>query len=183
MPKTDKTTGEAIISESGNWNVASDFARIKIMIPLAKCEYYEDIAKFGYESIAEELMGYAVPNDLVRYTGLRRLINELIKVCKNSKFAMKKGKTKEKLKEYETQLKKIKNILHTLVYVRTNNVNKTKELIIINEKFDKVFEIVLEIKSAINIPLNQNHLIFTDKEEFDPHAYKTSMKERMMHRG
>ncbi len=183
MPKKDTTTGESVISESGNWNVASDFARIKIMIPLSKCEYYEDIAKFGYESIAEELIGYDIPNDLVRYTGLKRLVNELIKVCKNSRFAMKKGKTKEKLKEYEETLEKIKKVLHILVRIKINNVNKTKELIIITEKFDKIFEIVLEIKSSINSPLNQNHLIFTDKEEFDAHAYKISMKERMIHRG
>ena len=183
MPKKDSTTGEAIISESGNWNVASDFSRIKIMTPLAKCEYYEDITRFGYESIIEELMGHEIPNDLVRYTALRRLISELIKVCKNSKFAMKKGKTKEKIKEYEEHLKKIKRILPGLVDIKSNNINRTKELIIISEKFDKVFEIVLELKSSINVPLNQNHLIFTDKEEFDPHAYKQSMKERMIRRG
>ena len=183
MPKRDNVTGESIISESGNWNVASDFARIKIMTPLAKCEYFEDIAKFGYESIADELMNFEIPNDLVRYAGLRRLIEELIKVCKNSKFAMKKGKTKETLNNHQENLKKIKNLLHLLVYVKKNNINKTSELTIINEKFDKVFDIVLEIKSSINIPLNQNHLIFTDKEEFDPHAYKKTMKERMIHRG
>ena len=183
MPKKDPTTGESIISESGNWNVASDFSRIKIMTPLAKCEYYEDIARFGYESIAEELMGHEIQNDLVRYTALRRLISELIKVCKNSKFAMKKDNTKKTLKEYEEHLRKIKEILPYLYNIKTNNINKTKELIIINEKFDKVFDIVLEIKSSINIPLNQNHLIFTDKEEFNPHAYKNSMKERMINRG
>ncbi len=183
MPKKDSSTGEAIISELGNWNVASDFARIKIMLPLAKCEHYEDIARFGYESIADELMDYQVPNDYVRYTGLKRLINELLKVCKNSMFAMKKENTKRDLKDYEKKLKQIKNVLQSLVNVRKNNVNKTKELIIIPEKFDKVFEIVLEIKSSINIPLNKNHLIFTDREEFDPHAYKKSMKERMINRG
>ena len=183
MPKKDSTTGEPIISESGNWNVASDFARIKIMTPLAKCEYYEDIARFGYESIVEELMGHQVQNDLVRYTGFKRLINELIKVCKNSKFAMKKRNTKETLQEHEDQLNKIKGILPVLIKVKNNNVNKTKELIIISERFDKIFDMVLEIKSSINIPLNQNHLIFTDKEEFDAHAYKTAMKERMIHRG
>ena len=183
MPKKDSTTGEPIISESGNWNVASDFARIKIMTPLAKCEYYEDIATFGYDSVIEELMNYSIPNDLVRFTGLKRLVRELIRVCKNSRFAMKKGNTKEKLKEYHDELKKIKGILHLLVSIKKNNVNNTKELIIADEKFNKVLDIVLEIKSSINTPLNQNHLIFTDKEEFDAHAYKTAMKERMVHRG
>ncbi len=96
---------------------------------------------------------------------------------------MKKGKTKETLRTHQENLKKIKSLLPLLVQVRKNNINKTKTLIIIDEKFDKVFEIVLEIKSSINTPLNQNHLIFTDKEEFDAHAFKSSMKERMINRG
>ncbi len=183
MPKKDTSTGEAIISESGNWNVASDFARVKIMTPQSKCEYYEDIATFGYESIIEELMGYSIPNDLVKYTGLRRLIKELIKLCKNSQFAMKKDGTKNKIKEHIKELERIKNILHLLVTIRRNHINKTKELTIINDRYDKILNIVLDIKSDINIPLNQNHLIFTDKEEFDAHAYKNSMKERMINRG
>ena len=183
MPKKDASTGEPIISDTGNWNVASDFARIKIMTPLTKCEYYEDIAMFGYESIIEELMGYQIENDFVRYTGLKRLINELLKVCKNSRFAMKKGDTKEELKDYEDKLKKIKKILPLLVRIRKDGINKTKELKIINEKFDKTLQIVIELKSFINFPLNKNHLIFTDREEFDPNAFKTSLKERMKNRG
>ena len=183
MPKKDSTTGEAVISELGNWNVASDFARIKIMTPLAKCEYYEDIARFGYESIIEELMGHQIQNNIVRYNGLKRLVSELIKICKNSMFAMKKANTKKALGDYEEKLVKIKKILPKLAYVRNNNINRTKELIMRDEEFEKIFEVVLKIKSAINIPLNQNHLIFTDKEEFDPHEYKKLMKERMIHRG
>ncbi len=183
MPKKDSSTGEAIISETGNWNVASDFARIKIMTPLAKCDYYEDIAKFGSESIIEELINYQIPNDLIRYTGLKRLVDELLRICKNSRFAMRKEKTKEDLKSYEDKLNGIKKVLHLLVYVKKNNINRSEELTIIPEKFDKVFEVVLEIKSSINIPLNKNHLIFTDKEEFDIHAYKKSMKGRMVGKG
>ena len=183
MPKKDYSTGESIISESGNWNVASDFARVKIMIPLAKCDYYEDIATFGYESIIDELMGYSIPNDFVRYTGLKRLVKELIRICKNSKFAMKKAKTKDDMKSYEKELEKIKKILPILVNMKKNHATKTEELRIIPEKFEKVLHVVLEIKSGINFPLNQNHLIFTDKEEFDPHAYKNAMKERMTNRG
>ena len=183
MPKKDLSTGEMIISDTGNWNVASDFARIKIMTPLAKCDYFEDIARFGSESIIEELMGFQIQDDLVRYTGLKRLINELLKICKNSKFAMKKGNTEKTLGDYEKELKRIKNILHLLIRIRKDDVNKTKELIIIPEKFDKTLEIILEIKSSINIPLNQNHLIFTDREEFDLRAFKELKKKQMVERG
>ena len=183
MPKKDYSTGETIVSETGNCNVASDFSRVKIMIPLAKCEYFKDIATFGYEEIAEQIMGANVQNDLVRFTGLKRYINELLKICKNCKFAMKTGNTKKTLEDLETKLKKIKEIINLLVNVRKNHINHTQKLIIDNEKFDKVLEIVMEVESAINVPLNQNHLIFTDKEEFDPQAYKEKLKKRMIGQG
>ncbi len=183
MPQKDSTTGEKIISETGNWNVASDFARVKIMTPQSKCEYYEDIAIFGSDTIIEELMSYTIPNDLVRFTGLKRLVRELIKLCKNTRFAMKREGTKDELDEYEKSLIKIKKVLPLLFFMRRDNVNRTEELEIIPEKFNKVLEIVLEIKASINIPLNKNHLIFTDKDEFDPNAYKKLMKERMIGRG
>ncbi len=96
---------------------------------------------------------------------------------------MKKDNTKKTLEDLEKKLKKIKEVIHVLVNIKKNNVNKTRELIIDNEKFDKVLEIVMEIESAINLPLNQNHLIFTDKEEFDPHAYKEQLKKRIIGKG
>lgn len=182
MPKKDISTGEKMISDTGNWNVASDFAKIKIMVPLAKCEYYEDIATFGYESMIEELMGYNIQNDSIKYTALGRLIKELIKICKNSMFAMKKGNTKADLLIHEKNLDKLRKLVHLTINTKNNNVTKTKE-ITINERFNEFLDVVLKIKSEINIPLNKNHLIFTDKEEFDPHAYKTSLKDRMTHKG
>jgi len=183
MPKKDYSTGEAIISETGNWNVASEFARIKIMIPLTKCEHYEDLAKFGSESIAEELIGYEVQEDLVKHTALKRLINELLKICNNTKFAMKVGNSKKNLGEYEEKLIEVKNILPILYKVKIDNINNNRQLKLLQPNFDKTLEIVLDIKSAINFPLNQNHLIFTDKEEFDPHKYKDSIKKRMTDTG
>lgn len=183
MPKQEKSTGEWVISETGNWNVASDFARVKIMIPLSKCEYYEDIAKFGYDAISEELMGQHIQNDYVRFVGLRRLINELLRICKNTMFAMKVGKTKETLGNYEKRLVEVRKILPIIIQIKRDNINKTRNLILNPEEFEKTLEIVLNLKSLINIPLNKNHLIFTDKEEFDPQAYKKSIKERMIGKG
>ncbi len=182
MPKKDIATGESIISESGNWNVASDFSKIKIMLPLAKSEYYEDIASFGYESLVEELQNYQIENDLIRYNGLKRLVNELLKLCQNCKFAMKKPNTKKELEDIEKKLQKIKRVLPYCADIKTNNLDRSRRLQL-NEEFDKVLKIVIEIKSDINNPLNKNHLIFTDKEEFDPHAFKKAQKERMIGRG
>lgn len=111
MPKKDFGTGESIISETGNWNIASDFSREMIAKPLIACNYYRDIAKFGYEQIAEELYNWQVPNEVVKFKGLTRLIEELIKVCENAKFAMKKQGTKETLKKIKERLEIIRDAI------------------------------------------------------------------------
>ena len=72
------------------------------------------------------------------------------------------------------ETRKTQNLLRELVEDNTSGAT---------EFINKVLEIIVEIKSLINIPLNNNHLIFTDKEEFDPHAYKNEMKKRMTERG
>ncbi|KKL77847.1 hypothetical protein LCGC14_2030750, partial [marine sediment metagenome] len=51
------------------------------------------------------------------------------------------------------------------------------------EIYEKVLERVLEIKALINEPLNKNHLIFTDKKEFDPRAFKEGIKKRIIGQG
>lgn len=168
------------ISETGNWNVAMDYSKYKIMKPLANCDIYENIAEFGYDTLNEELVNWGVPTDNLRLMGFKRLVKELLKLIKNSKFALKKKGTKEEIEKYETSLEKVLKIIPTLskkiVNQRTNQVTiKIKE-----EEFSKVLDVVLKIKSSINKPLNKNHLIYTDKDEFDPTAFKKETIKRFI---
>jgi len=183
MPQKDDP-GDSIISETGNWNVAADFSKEKIMIPLINCDIYEDLASFGYETILEQIVNYnSIPQNNIKIIGLDRLIAELIRICKNSKFAMKKQGTKVKIEKYEKQLKKIRELIPSLYKFRTSQVKRTKEMILDTAKFNQTLEIVSQIKSDINEPLNQNHLIFTDRDEFDPAAFKEKIKNRMKNKG
>ncbi len=180
--KRDK---EEAISETGNWNVADSFSKVKIMRPLALCDYYEDIATYGYESIADELIDYqAPPNDFIKITALRRLIKELIKLIKNTKFALKLKGTRTNALKYKEHLEKIESVIPKIIDLKYNPNIKRKEFKITDESlFNSLLEKVTDIKSKINEPLNKNHLIFTDKEEFDPRAFKEQMKERMRKQG
>ncbi len=183
MPKKDES--DSIISETGNWNVADQYTKNKIMRPLNRCDYYEDIAYFGYESIAEELGNYqAPPNDLVRIKAMKRLIMELIRVIDNSKFALKKGNTKKEALEYKKSLQKLHNALPNLIHISKNKVAGTSSVSISSlTLFEEILNKISEIKSKINEPLNANHLIFVDKEEFDPRKFKQTKKDRMVNQG
>lgn len=177
-------SNESTISETGNWNVADTFAHKKIMDPLNNCDFYERIAIYGYDSLPEELMFLNVPIDELRVKGLNRLINELIMLCKNCMFAMKKDKTKENLETLQKNLEIILDKLFPLTYsIKTDQSNHTNFTKINKPIFDRVLQTVSKIKSEINTPLNRNHLIFTDKEEFDPRAFKDRIKDRMINKG
>ena len=176
---------EETISESGNWNVADSFSKVKIMRPLALCDYYEDIATFGHESIIDELINYNTPpNDLIRIKALKRLIKELIKLIKNAKFALKIKGTKNQVLGYKEHLEKMLEKIPLLITSKYNSELDIREPAIKNEElFDSFIEKITDIKSKINEPLNKNHLIFTDKEEFDPRSFKKTLKDRMRNQG
>ena len=182
MPKDEE---KYIKSELGNWNVADQFAKGKIMRPLNLCDYYEDIACFGYESIADELINFqAPPNDVIKIKAIKRLLHELIRLIDNAKFALKVGNTRKTALEYKEQLIKLQKIIPNIIKINKNHVEGTT-LIRISDLtlFNEILQTISQIKSKINEPLNQNHLIFTDKEEFDPVAFKQNIKHRMINKG
>lgn len=170
------------ISETGNWNVAADYSKLKIMKPLYLIDEYANIAIFGSSTLVEELQNQ-FPVDQLRMTGFKRLIHTLITLIDNSQFAIKKKTDKDDLGEHRKNLKRIEKIMYSLFKEVVNHRTKQSYLKIDPEKFEKILEFVLSIKSKINEPLNRNHLIFTDKEEFDPKKYKEKVFEDAVNRG
>lgn len=158
------------VSEIGNWNVASDYSRLKIMKPLDFCDHYENIARFGYDTLIDQLENYSISIDELKLIGFERLVNELIKLCGNSKFAMKTKGTEKTLNNYEKKLKEVREVIPILS--KTVQKGRKKKLSLDKVKYYKLLDFVIEIKSKINGPLNKNNLIFMDKQKFDPKAYK-----------
>lgn len=184
MPKTRQTDEKFMTSETGNWNVADSFSKIKIMGPMIKCEAYEDIAINGYEDFADELMNVSVSTDELQIRALRRLINELIRLAKNTKFAMKRDKTAKDLDVIKNRLELIRDKIFPATFKKCVDQSSGIDFLRINKDiFYLALDKVSEIKSDINLPLNRNHLIFTDREEFDPKAFKERIKQRIINQG
>lgn len=172
------------ISETGNWNVADNFSKFKIMKPMINCEIYEDVARYGFDSLLQELMNHDVNVEELRLGGLKRLINELIRLINNTLFAMKKPGTLTEMENIKTKLIKIRDLIVPHSYFKfTNQSTRASGIKIEVKLFEKILEAVSQLKSDINKPLNQNHLIFVDKEEFDPKAFKERIKERIITKG
>jgi hypothetical protein len=191
---------DALMSpETGNWNVASDYSKLKIMKHLYLADEYEIISTFGASSFIEELQMNHNP-DALRIRAFRRLVKTLIMLIDNSIFAIKDKKSgfgrkqkKEKdektktdrqiLKDFKIELQKIYRIIEKLFYVKKNSISKTKELIINKKEYEMILDRVIEIKSLINEPLNRSDLLFLDKEEFDPRSFKADLLERLATKG
>lgn len=172
------------VSETGNWNVAQRFSEEKIMKPMIKCEIYEDLAKYGYDSLLEELENWrTIPSEIIRIRALYRLIGELLKLCRNAKFACKRVGTLNEILLIEKKLTAIKPNVEKTYSIKNDFVKKTRMHQIDEIKFEYVLQLVVDLKSDLNVPLNQNHLIFADKEEFDPVAFKERIKNRMINKG
>jgi len=184
MPKKDLDTDDFVISDTGNWNVAAEYSKLKIMKPLYLSDEYADIAIFGTSSLIEDLTLQDINMDQLRILGFKRLVRCLITLIDNTAFAIKK---KEKdvilMQSYKDKLIKIEKVIPFIFKYRVNQIKKTKEIYLVKEKYDLILAEVLKIKAEINAPLNRSHLIFTDKEEFDPKRFKEAIKDRIINKG
>ena len=167
-------------AESGNWNTAENYSKIKIMSLLAVTDEYEELAEFGSLNIYEEMTGKE-HLDEIKLRAFRRLINHLIRICNNSFFALKKG-NQETLEKYKKELKEIRDNLHLLIKVQVNSVQKTKE-IKVTEEYALKLERISEIKKEINVELNKGDLIFIQKDTFNPKEFKEKIFKDAIERG
>ncbi len=176
MPKKEGAD-DFVMSDHGNWNVAADYSKLKLMKPLYLSDEFETIATFGFLEFYEEITN-TINVDFIKIRGFKRLIKTLIMLINNAKFAVGK-KEKETLEGYEKELKRYEKITPTLFYFKKDEQKKTRELFIRPEKYNPALDRIIEIKALINEPLNKYDLIFTHKEEFDPARAKKEIKDRL----
>lgn len=180
MPKKE-LSDDFMISDYGNWNVASDYARLKIMKHLYYADEYETIATFGYTDFEEELTSNQ-NIDYLKIKGFTRLIQSLCLIINNSKFAIK-STSKIQIEGYYNELLRYSKTMELFYKFKFNQATKTRELIIVKDKYTTALERVIEIKSLINEPLNKYDLIFTHKEELDPKKIKDAIKKGLIEVG
>lgn len=169
-------------AESGNWNTAEDYSKIKIMNLLGIADDYEELAEFGSLNILDEIVNQAQTEEL-KLRGFRRLINHLIRVCNNSWFALDKHATAQKnIEAFKTELKAIRDNIGGLFIITHNEVTRTRQLSLLPLYYEKL-DRVSEIKKEINKELNEGDLIFIHKDNFNPQDYKKKIFDDATSRG
>lgn len=174
---------EYLVSEYGNWNVASEYSKLKIMKQLYLADEYQTIATFGTVDFLDELNN-PVEIDTLKIKGFARLIKTLILLMDNTKFAIRPSILKNtKFDDLRKELERYYKCLH-LLYKQKKDVRKgMTNIVLIKDNYEKALERVIEIKTMINDPLNKADLIFTYKEEIDPLEWKRQQMERVISEG
>lgn len=171
-----------VVSELGNWNVAAEYSKLKIMKPLYLADEYQTIAQFGTVEFIDELSN-PVEVDTLKIKGLARLLQTLIMIIDNCNFAIKHKTDKETLKNYRIELVKYNDNLSKLYSEKRDVRTGTKKLKVNKELYTPSLNRIIELKSLINIPLNKSDLIFTHREEFDYNALKEAQIKELTTRG
>lgn len=168
--------------ESGNWNVAELYSRIKIMSPLKEFDEYKKMAISGCIEIGEEfLISDQVKTDS-RLKALRRMFEAMETLVDNSLFAIKKKPDKDKMLHYKKILEKVEGWLpYTQKVITQENARGRSQMTQINEVvFDIIFKALKRLHREILEPLNNSDLIFYSVEEFDPDKFKDAIKKRII---
>lgn len=167
---------------TGNWNFSQAYSEQLIFEWFLKCSNYETLAKFGTLSILEEFQGIdpAIKNEL-RIKGLTRLVDGIIRIYKNSIFAIKYPTDKEKMKTLKVEAELIQSNLK-LSY-REMIRDETKQIqineIVFNEFLNRLSNIIEQQKEY----MNKSNLIFIYKPLFNAKEHKKKLMEEMAERG
>lgn len=168
------------VSDTGNWNVAFDYIKFKVSKLLIELDEYQEISQYGTASIIEEFVVGESDKDIAKIKGIYRFHSTLMMLIENTFFAIKKDNDKEIMKKHYRDLKRIKPLLQEVKLRKMINGRMRES--IDEEVFNKILDMLIEIKSKINIPLNNSDLIFNSVEDFDPDKMKFDIKKRMAER-
>lgn len=176
MSRFDKADFES--SETGNWNVAADYTRLKIMKLLYHLDEYEIIATFGTSELVSEFVTSDELKDIAKIKAIKRLHQTLTMLINNTKFAVKKD-GRDRLHKFLEELEQL-TALFDHIKIETRNERTKQKITRINEKpFAILLKALIKIKAEVNEPLNRSDLIFFgSNEEYDP----KQMKEMLIHR-
>lgn len=180
MPK--KNIDSIDLSETGNWNVASDYTKLKIMKWLFFADEYEVIATFGSSDMLEE---YEIDDKMQimnRIKSLKRLVKTLELIIRNTIFAVKSS-DKATMTNSLKLIEKVKGIIPVTYKLLTDPRSHQTKYKIEEKKFEHVLDILIGIKTEINEPLNKADLIFTHREEHDIKKIKEALKKELIEIG
>lgn len=159
--------------ESGNWNVAEAYSKLKIMRHLSDIDEYIKVCNFGATELVNQLMLDEETENRAKITALKRLHKTIEMLIRNTLFAVKKDDVK-KMETYLEYICGINNLLPKIqktIKVQSAYGFSNKTTIETNI-YNSILNVLVQISQELLVPLNKADLIFMSVDEFDPIKHK-----------
>ncbi len=171
-------------SDSGNWNIAQQYAYNMILKPLMLINEYKTIATFGTSDLINE---FEVPEEVktvAKISAIKRMHNTMEDVVSGCKFALKKDDV-EFMEKIGVALKQIEPDLVTISksVQKTNATGSSQHIVIIELNFNKVFNMLKRLHEAMLHPMNRAELIFRASDRSDFSTWKADIKRSVVEQG
>ena len=168
-------------SETGNWNIAENWANSMIFKPFFEASQYLTIAKFGCSDITEDFEFSEQLKVDSRIKALNWAKDKIEMGIRQSLFAIRNKSDKDRL---NIHLKDIQELDEPIKLISEKLVDRDSYKIRINEEyFNFVYKVLIRIYTEVTEPMNKNDLIFNYREQFNPAEYKKSVKDRFVQGG
>lgn len=178
----NKGQGYLDFSETKPWNVAEDYSQLKIMKLLYELDQYELMATYGVVNIAEEFAVDPEVKKQMRISAVKRLAKTCQMVINNTIFMVKK-KDKPRMEALRQDVEKVKPLIKMCYSNARDEKSKGKNIIIHEEMFEKLLDILIRVKTDLVDPLNEAKLIYTKEEDFDIDKYKQNVMNQIVEGG
>jgi hypothetical protein len=132
---------------------------------LIELDLYETIAMFGRKDLEEQIPESEIAYR--RYEAIQRVLFNLKQLIGNCNFAVNKGEDTKLFEAYLKRIDHIEEVFDGIADYLTNDITKETELRINEEHFRKCFDVLRDIKDALNFPINRAGLIFKASDTLD----------------
>ena len=158
---------KSIENSSEAWNVAQGYTHLKILKPLVETDKLVKIAIYGTENIEDSFNIHPQIKVNMRIEAINRLVDLLKEIIENSRFAMNKKGTKDKIDLLKDDILEVEKYLDKISETKTDQRTQETILNINEEHFNLCLKCLRDIKQELTTPLNQNSLIFPTSDEID----------------
>lgn len=151
---------------SDAWNVADGYTKLKILRQLIMLDRWDTISQFGTEEIGEDINFNDETINKRRVEALQRFYSTIKQLLGNVLFAIRSA-DKPKVKALVDRINNISEFMPKTFTTKEDIVSHQILFEINEDLFDKILEILQEVKDQLNTPLNNAGLIFKPSEEVD----------------
>lgn len=174
---------ESPFSETGKYNIAMGYANEILFHHVLMMNRSEILAEYGSLDPLDSIYNDEYSRDVMKIEGLKFFKIYLEMLISYAHFAVKKKENRGPLEDCHKKIKELTKYMDVIEKIKTDQVRKINTKSINKDVFNKVFNILKDIRMEVMPILYREDLIFKYVEELSPKEFKKAMMRRMVEYG